>query len=207
MSLPTTRRIVTGEIPDRQDHLILLHNTSMYQISLTYINLGHNAQGRSIIESDQVLTPANPVDPEGKPPTGIIPGFTNLFRTDGVPAKVQGPWSEVHGKKIGLVAPDGVYSRIVDFPPTGDADDKVNIMHRTQSVDFGVVLKGSIQLVLEDGVETTVGEGEVVVQRGTNHVSLLFQQPARLVCQPPEVESFSCVQQRPRLTHFSAPST
>ncbi|RVX70385.1 hypothetical protein B0A52_05884 [Exophiala mesophila] len=141
MSLPTTRRIVTG----------------------------HNAQGRSIIESDQVLTPANPVDPEGKPPTGIIPGFTNLFRTDGVPAKVQGPWSEVHGKKIGLVAPDGVYSRIVDFPPTGDADDKVNIMHRTQSVDFGVVLKGSIQLVLEDGVETTVGEGEVVVQRGTNH--------------------------------------
>lgn len=118
-----------------------------------------------------MLTPANPVDPEGKPPTGIIPGFTNIFRTDGVPAKVQGPWTEVHGKKIGLVAADGVYSRIVDFPPTGDADDKVNIMHRTQSVDFGVVLKGSIQLVLEDGVETTVGEGEVVVQRGTNHVS------------------------------------
>lgn len=133
--------------------------------------LGHNAEGKSIIESDQVLTPANPVDPEGKPPTGIIPGFTNIFRTDGVPAKVQGPWTEVHGKMIGLVAADGVYSRIVDFPPTGDADDKVNIMHRTQSVDYGVVLKGSIQLVLEDGVETTVGEGEVVVQRGTNHVS------------------------------------
>lgn len=71
---------------------------------------------------------------------------------------------------IGLVGPDGVYTRIVDFPATGDAEDKVNIMHRTQSVDFGVVLKGTIQLVLEDGVETTVNEGEVVVQRGTNHV-------------------------------------
>ena len=132
--------------------------------------LGHDSNGKAIFDSDKVLTPANPLDPEGSPPTGIIPGFTNLFRTDGVPAKAQGSWADVHGKKIGLVSPAGVYSRIVDFPPTGDSDDDVNIMHRTQSIDFGVVLKGTIKLILDDGAEKTMTEGDVVVQRATNHV-------------------------------------
>ncbi|KAK5058812.1 hypothetical protein LTR84_011076 [Exophiala bonariae] len=141
MSLPTTRRIVTG----------------------------HDQHGHAIFDSDETLTPANPLDSTGGPPSGIIPGFTNLFRTDGVPAKAQGPWDDVHGKKIGLVSPAGVYARIVDFPPTGDAEDSVNIMHRTQSVDFAVVLKGSIKLILDEGVEKTVREGDTVVQRATNH--------------------------------------
>ncbi|KIW44276.1 hypothetical protein, variant [Exophiala oligosperma] len=143
MSLPTTRRIVTG----------------------------HDNNGKAIITSDAVLTPANPLDPEGNPPTGIIPGFTNLYKTDGIPAKAQTPFVDVHGKKIGLVDQSGVYCRIVDFPATGDASDNVNIMHRTQSVDFGVVLKGSIKLILDDEVETIMNEGDVCVQRATIHVS------------------------------------
>ncbi|KIW90586.1 uncharacterized protein Z519_08369 [Cladophialophora bantiana CBS 173.52] len=143
MSLPTTRRIVTG----------------------------HDSTGKSIIESDITLTPANPLDATGAPPTGVIPGFTNIFRTAGFPAaNVQGPWTDVHGKKIGLVDQAGVYCRIVDFPATGpETKDDVNIMHRTQSVDFGVVLKGTITLILDDGSETVMKEGDVCVQRGTNH--------------------------------------
>lgn len=43
-------------------------------------------------------------------------------------------------------------------------------MHRTISVDYGVVLKGEIELVLDDGVKTLMKEGDVVVQRGTIHV-------------------------------------
>lgn len=76
----------------------------------------------------------------------------------------------MYGKKIGLVDPSGVYCRIVDFPATGEQPDDVNILHRTQSVDFGVVLKGSIKLVLDDGIETVMNEGDVCVQRGTIHV-------------------------------------
>lgn len=66
---------------------------------------------------------------------------------------------------------DGVVCRIVDFPPVPqDVEETVNIMHRTWSVDYGVVLKGGIDLVLDDGVSTTMKEGDVVVQRGTIHV-------------------------------------
>ncbi|KIW10656.1 hypothetical protein PV08_11620 [Exophiala spinifera] len=141
-SMPTTRRIVTG----------------------------HDPAGRSVIESDMVLTPANPVDPAGAPPEGIIPGFTNLFKTTGWPAtNVQGDWYDAHGKKIGLVDESGVFGRIVDFPPTSDQPDDVNITHRTQSIDFGIVLKGTITMVLDDGSKTVLKEGDVCVQRGTDH--------------------------------------
>ena len=42
-------------------------------------------------------------------------------------------------------------------------------MHRTESVDVGVVLEGETWLLLDDGSETRVGPGDAVVQRGTNH--------------------------------------
>jgi hypothetical protein len=41
-------------------------------------------------------------------------------------------------------------------------------MHRTETVDYGIVLEGEIYLVVDKG-ETLVRAGDVVVQRGTNH--------------------------------------
>jgi len=42
------------------------------------------------------------------------------------------------------------------------------LMHRTESVDYGVVIEGEMTLVLDDS-EVLLKEGSVVVQRGTNH--------------------------------------
>jgi quercetin dioxygenase-like cupin family protein len=42
-------------------------------------------------------------------------------------------------------------------------------MHRTNSIDYGIVLSGEIELELDDGVKTVVGAGGIVVQRGTIH--------------------------------------
>jgi len=41
-------------------------------------------------------------------------------------------------------------------------------MHRTRTVDYGIVLEGEITLVLDD-VETTIQAGDIVIQNGTNH--------------------------------------
>lgn len=41
-------------------------------------------------------------------------------------------------------------------------------MHRTKTVDYGIVLSGEIYLVLDDG-ETRLEPGDIVVQCGTNH--------------------------------------
>jgi hypothetical protein len=40
--------------------------------------------------------------------------------------------------------------------------------HRTQTIDYIMVLKGEVTLLLDEG-ETTVRAGDLVVQRNTNH--------------------------------------
>jgi quercetin dioxygenase-like cupin family protein len=59
--------------------------------------------------------------------------------------------------------PNGTKIRINEFPP-----GVVSPVHRTQSVDYGIVLEGEVVLVL-DADETTLRAGDVAVQRGTSH--------------------------------------
>ena len=55
-------------------------------------------------------------------------------------------------------------------------------MHRTESIDYGIVLAGQVVLVLDDGSETLLGPGDVVVQRGTDHAwENPTDEPARMV--------------------------
>ena len=60
-------------------------------------------------------------------------------------------------------APNGTKIRINEFPP-----GVVSPVHRTQSVDYGIVLEGEVVLVL-DSDETTLRAGDVAVQLGTSH--------------------------------------
>lgn len=134
----------------------------------------HDANGNAIFGQDDILTPANPLDPAGGPvPAGsLTPGFTSIYRTDAQPTSAQGPWTDPHGRMQNLVGGEGVMCRFVDFPPvTADAPPSANFMHRTDSVDYGVVIEGEIELVLDKGERTLMKRGDIVVQRATNHVS------------------------------------
>ena len=51
---------------------------------------------------------------------------------------------------------------------TVKADSPHPLMHRTESVDYGIVIDGEMTLVLDDS-EVLLKQGSVVVQRGTNH--------------------------------------
>ena len=42
-------------------------------------------------------------------------------------------------------------------------------MHTTDSIDYGIVLDGEVWLELDDGAETLVRKGDVIVQNGTRH--------------------------------------
>ena len=42
-------------------------------------------------------------------------------------------------------------------------------MHRTQSVDYGVVLDGEIWLELDDGAQTRLARGDTIVQLAGRH--------------------------------------
>ncbi len=136
---------------------------------------GHNSEGKAIIESDTKLTPLNPYTNAPLTSDSSEPfAFAVVHRTSGFPASNTEPPVEYHGKKISLEDKVGTTCRIVDFPPSKMKDGaKIpeGFMHRTQSLDFGVVLKGRIMLELDDGVETEVGCGFEVNQ---DCPSLLF---------------------------------
>ena len=51
---------------------------------------------------------------------------------------------------------------------TVKADSPHPMMHRSEAVDYGIVIEGEIFLVLDDS-EVLLRPGSVVVQRGTNH--------------------------------------
>lgn len=67
-------------------------------------------------------------------------------------------------KKLGLVNPGGTVCRRVDFAPGSPG-----LMHRTQSLDYGIVVEGSIEMVLDSGETRLMSRGDVAVQRATMH--------------------------------------
>jgi quercetin dioxygenase-like cupin family protein len=42
-------------------------------------------------------------------------------------------------------------------------------MHTTDTVDYGICVRGEVWLELDDGAEERITPGTVVVQRGTRH--------------------------------------
>lgn len=68
------------------------------------------------------------------------------------------------GGKLGLVAGGGTVLRYVDFAPGYTC-----MMHRTQSVDYGIVLEGKIESLLDSGEVQLMSRGDVMVQRATMH--------------------------------------
>ncbi|KAK5230996.1 hypothetical protein LTR72_000176 [Exophiala xenobiotica] len=68
------------------------------------------------------------------------------------------------GRNLGLVRPNGTVCRTVDFAPDGEA-----LMHRTKSLDYGIVIEGQIELHLDSGEVRTLKRGDIAVQRATMH--------------------------------------
>lgn len=117
---------------------------------------GHNAAGKAVIRSDDLL----PVEPI---PSGDA-AFSLVWTTASVPADNN---DETDGRlrDAGLTLHQGSVIRIVDMLPGGASP-----MHRSSSIDYGIVLSGTVELELDDGAVTTAQAGDIVVQRGTVHL-------------------------------------
>ncbi|EMC99528.1 hypothetical protein BAUCODRAFT_340531 [Baudoinia panamericana UAMH 10762] len=86
----------------------------------------------------------------------------------------------------GLVISSGTVLRTVDMHPGA-----ISPMHRTVSLDYGVVLEGEVELVLDSGETRPMKRGDVAIQRGTMHAwrNMSNTEPARMLyvlqpCQP-----------------------
>ncbi|KAF4920963.1 hypothetical protein CGCVW01_v006408 [Colletotrichum viniferum] len=121
----------------------------------------HNEQGRA------VFSDAFPVHVTPDPLPNMY--FHTCFTTPGQPINMDGEqdltaYSANHPRMPTLHLPSGSVLRVVDFGPhTGP------MMHRTESLDYGIVLKGEVECHLDDGAMRTLKEGEIMIQRGTMH--------------------------------------
>jgi quercetin dioxygenase-like cupin family protein len=69
--------------------------------------------------------------------------------------------------QIALGSGAGNLVRVIDFAPAADGGTR-SPMHRTRTIDYGIVLEGEVVLVLSDS-EVLLRAGDVVIQRGTDH--------------------------------------
>lgn len=117
---------------------------------------GHDATGRAIIRSDELL-PVTPI------PSGDA-AFSLVWTTATVPAD-NNDETDGRTREAGLTLHQGSVIRIVDMVPGGASP-----FHRSSSIDYGIVLSGAVELELDDGAVTTAQAGDIIVQRGTIHL-------------------------------------
>lgn len=116
---------------------------------------GYDPAGRAVVMSDESLTPA-------RIPSGDA-AFALLWASTVLPADNNDD-TDGRTRPAGLTLHGGSVLRIVDMLPGGASP-----MHRSNSLDYGVVLSGAVELELDDGLVTRLGPGDIVVQRGTIH--------------------------------------
>ena len=123
---------------------------------------GHTVDGRSIFEHDEQITPVSTAGASGGSKS-FAAGFSLIHKSCGHPVGLQGGREELAVENLRRSAGDGIVCEVVDFPP-GRLNQDV-FMHRNSSLDYMVILKGSILAVLDGGAEKTLNEGDILVQR------------------------------------------
>jgi naringenin degradation protein FdeH len=122
--------------------------------SVRRVVTGHDAAGTSIIIQD---------GPSPQPHRRA--NFVEIWNTSGAPTVITAePATEPNERPVQIHPPaQGSIVRVVAFQP-----GQRSPMHRTATIDYGIVLGGEMYLALEDS-ETALHAGDIVVQRGTNH--------------------------------------
>ena len=128
---------------------------------------GHNAQGQAVVKIDEMVEPQSVPSGDAR--------FAKLWTTATSPADNDDPYDGAQ-RPTGLTCPGGSVLRIVDMLP-----GRRSPMHRTNSIDYGIVLDGKIDLELDSGEVVHLAAGDVVVQRGSIHTWVNSSaQPSRI---------------------------
>jgi len=89
-----------------------------------------------------------------------------LYSTHETPVEINGDVDIKHAKENlpPLHYHHGTVLRQIDFAP-----NELTPMHRALSIDYGVVLEGVFELILESGEKRIMRQGDVTIQRATAH--------------------------------------
>ena len=131
--------------------------------SVRRVVTGHDEHGRSVVVSD------------GAPPQhhsmhgpAVGADFVEIWNApQAIPLLTAVEAREPKEREFTIMPVAGHLLRILEvYPP--QAGGKRTVMHRTQTLDYVVMIEGELVLLLDDH-EVTLKAGDVVVQRGTDH--------------------------------------
>ncbi|HTP96284.1 MAG TPA: cupin domain-containing protein [Burkholderiales bacterium] len=150
---------------------------------------GHDRSGKAIVVSDGIAhaVKSNPLRPGHS--------SVDIWKTGAMPVPLGIDAADpTGGVRTIHPAPNGTIIRIAEVPPESDAIRNMTpeqarevfrannnerastwgrggrhpLMHRTETIDYAVVLEGEITLLLDE-TDVNLKAGDVVIQRGTNH--------------------------------------
>jgi quercetin dioxygenase-like cupin family protein len=116
---------------------------------------GHDAKGKAVIKVDEIA----------KNVISSRPGASScvVWSTKGFPVDNDG-FEDPTGGSFKTTVEGGTVFRIVRYEPGVTPRN-----HRTDSIDYAVVISGAIEMELDGGVIAKLKAGDVLVQRGTIH--------------------------------------
>jgi hypothetical protein len=152
---------------------------------------GRDEAGKSVFKSFDVTSKV--VDIDSNP--GLT--FYELYRTEGVPQLTGLEPDPMLKGTIGFPGPGGTMFRLISYPPKrpegykpppgatfesglkelsdklpgmGDVFDRsAPGMHTSDTIDYGVVVRGEMMLELDNGEKVHLRQGDCIVQNGTRH--------------------------------------
>jgi mannose-6-phosphate isomerase-like protein (cupin superfamily) len=117
---------------------------------------GHDAAGKAKVIFDDLV----PNVSSGRPGHGAHV----IWTTENLPVEFVEDNNDNGAREIATTIKDGSVFRIVEY---GRGVSPRN--HRTESIDYAVVISGAIDMGLEDGETVHLTAGDILVQRGTIH--------------------------------------
>ena len=124
-------------------------------INVRRVVTGHDEHGKAVVK----------IDDRGKHVKSSRPNMTQqlIWTTNDLPVQFAEDGEDKGARDIGTTITNGSVFRVIEFEP-GVAPRN----HRTDSIDYAVVLSGEIDMEMDDTV-VHLRAGDVLVQRATIH--------------------------------------
>jgi mannose-6-phosphate isomerase-like protein (cupin superfamily) len=125
------------------------------KLQMRRVVTGHNKDCKAIVQIDEPV----------KNVISSRPGVSScvVWSTKGFPVDNDGDTDPTTGT-FKTTVENGTVFRVVRYEP-----GVVPRNHRTDSIDYAVVISGEIDMELDDGVVVKLNAGDALVQRGTIH--------------------------------------
>lgn len=123
--------------------------------SIRRVVTGHDVTGKAVVK----------IDDAGLNQSSGRANLTAqiIWTTDDLPVSFREDDEDTGARKVGTTVTNGSVFRVVEFRPGVEARN-----HRTDSIDYAVILSGEIDMEMDDEL-VHLKAGDVLVQRGTIH--------------------------------------